>query len=153
MIIDFPINCTTEASKWSFITKLNEKLRIWHNNNCKDMPANQAESWRKVNFYAKLATVMAARNEQINISRIGSHWNPKIPDHVLNGVIKYPLGLNQNNEGSRAAFLFGLMKTLQNREPDDIDVQAVQNALGQVKKDAINGDFWNPTIEDIADGF
>ena len=146
------MNCNNEASRWSFTIKLNEKLRLWHNDNCNGLSAKESESWRKANFYARFTTVMKARNEQVNIARTESHWNPKIPDHVSNGIIKYPSGLNQDNEGSCAAFLFGLMDKLKDRDSNDIDVVVVQEALTQAKQDATTGIFWNPSLEVIING-
>lgn len=149
MIVNFPANCSSEASRWSFCIKLNEKLRIWHNGECAGMTGKQAESWRKSNFYPRINAVMQARSEQIEIARIGAYWNPKIPDHVSKGVINYPSGLNQDNEGSRAVFLFGLMDNLKDKISDNIDVIAIQNALAQTKADAISSQYWNPGLEVI----
>lgn len=149
MNVNFPLECNNEASRWSFAVKLNEKLRIYHNNECVGLSSQEAETWRKTHFYPELQAVMSARNEQIAIAQIGGHWNPRVPDHVSGGVINYPPGLDQNNEGSRAVFLFGLMAKLQDRVPEDVDAIAVQAGISQAKQDAINGNYWNPSLEDI----
>ena len=152
MKVNFPDNCNAEASRWSFCIKLNENLRLWHNANCTGMTASEAELWRKAHFYKHLDAVMVARNEQIAIARVGDHWNPKIPDHVSGGVLNYPSGLNQDNEGSRAAFLFGLEYKLKDKDMDDPDIAVIREAISQAKEDAINGSYWNPTLEDIING-
>lgn len=150
-MVNFPSNCNSEASRWSFCTKLNEKLRIWHNETCADKNAEEAESWRKANFYSRISAVMLARNQQIAIARAGNFWNPKIPDHVANGVINYPSGLNPSNEGSRAIFLFGAESELHKLNIDihSDDMTVVQSEILQAKQDAVNGSFWDSSIEDI----
>lgn len=152
MGVDFPLNCTSEASRWSYSIKLFEVLRVYHNNSCDGKTARQSALWRKANFIPKSMAVGHARNEQIAISRVGGHWNPRVPDHASGGVINYPPGLDQDNEGSRASFLFGVEKALMDggRGLDDVDVQAVKLAIGQAKEDAKNGTFWNPSLGDIS---
>ncbi len=154
MIVNFPIECNKESSRWSFTTKLNEVLRFYHNESCLGMTAQQAEDWRKVNFYPQSKAVMHSKNEQIAISRLGTHWNPRIPDHVSNGIIHYPAGLDQENEGSRGSFLIGLEYKLNliGQDIQDLDMRTVQLALSQASIDAINGTYHNPTLEDIIDG-
>lgn len=149
MSVNFPGNCTTEASRWSYSVKLNEVLRVWHNANC---PSINIGRWKLTTFHPKIEAVHKAINEQIAISETGSHWSPKIPDNASGGVITYPPGLDQSNEGSRGSFLFGLMEKLRGREIDDPDVMAVESALKQAKQDAINGPYWNPSMEDIING-
>lgn len=153
MNVNFPANCNKESSRWSFTVKINEVLRLWHNENCVGMTAKQSDDWRKANFKARINAVMQARNEQIEIARVGTYWNPRIPDHVSDGNITYPAGLNQTNEGSRGSFLIGLghKLNLAGKDINDIDVQAVNNALTQAKEDAINGSYWNPSLEDIVE--
>lgn len=151
MIVEFPANCTSEGSRWSFTTKLNEVLRLQHNSECAGMAAGEAEAWRNANHYTQFRAVMKGRNDAIAIAKLGAHWNPKIPDHVQNGVINYPPGLNQSNEGSRGSFLFGLMHKLEAINKDDEDYAVVTNAITQAKQDAIANGYWNPTLEDIVD--
>ena len=209
MKIKFPVNCLSEASRWSFCVKLNEVLRLDHNasgqsfrdkrlelhtylaanetyikedvalaatplewdcllpNFKEEIPANILSIINELNsemdlllknlrnfqkeFKVRSKASMLARNEQIEISRMGAHWNPKIPDHVSNGVIAYPTGLNQGNEGSRASFLFGLEKKLKDagKEMIDPDMVVVHSALSQAKTDAVNNVYWDPQIGDI----
>jgi len=145
MSVEFPVNCNNEASRWSFSTKLNEVLRLWHNEQCAGKTAKEADRWRKANFYPKIKTVMQARNEQIEVARIGGFWNPKVPDHVSGGIINYPSGLDQDNEGSRAVFLFGLeIKVIK-----EMDKEVIRGGLAQAKKDAIENNYWSPVLEDI----
>lgn len=146
MIINFPGNCNNEASRWSFCIEFNEILRLWHNENCHGMTAQEADTWRKENFYPRSKLVMFARNEQIGIARVGGFWNPRVPYHVQDGVITYPSGLNQDNEGSRASFLFGL----EVKAVNDIDLEAIRNAIVQAKEDAIDNSFWNPSLGSIS---
>lgn len=135
-------NCNSEAARWSFSVKLSEVVRLALNSEGNGM----TPLWRQ-----KVKVVLQARNEQIEIARLGGHWNPRIPDHVFNGVINYPSGLDQENEGSRGSFLFGLEHklSLAGKDMDDPDMEAVQIAIRQAKIDAINGTFHNPTLEDI----
>jgi len=93
---------------------------------------------------------MLERNNQIEIARLGAYWNPKIPDHISGGIINYPVGLNQENEGSRAVFLFVVLYKLNDTSPVNEDVGAIHTELQQAKQDAINCLLWNPTLEDIS---
>lgn len=121
-------------------------LRLWHNEECAKLVSEKIELWRKRNFYPQLHMTMLERNNQISVAKAGLFWNPEVPDHVSGGVIKYPANLDQENEGSRAVFLFGLEAKLGNRERGNIDLLSIETAILQVKEDAANGSFWNPTI-------
>ncbi len=142
MVVNFPPNCNSEGSRWSYTVKLNQTVIDAHN-----AEGNGTTSeWRE-----KIKAVHTARNEQIEIAKTTKHWDLRIPDHVQNGVITYPGNLNQANEGSRGSFLLKLSHKLMldGRTLDDIDVLAVDDALSQAKEDAINGTYWSPSLGDI----
>jgi hypothetical protein len=145
LTVNFPASCKSEHGHWSYSTKLLSIVIAAH---------NAAGDGTTADFRNILKAVLAARNDAVEVARIGAHWNPNIATHVNSGVISYPPGLNQNNEGSRGSFLMGLAHQLMldGRGVDDVDMQATQNALNQAKQDAIDGVFWNPSLEDIVNG-
>lgn len=109
------------------------------------------KKWEKRIYQQHLKNVFNLINEQVEIARIGKHWSPEISEHVSNGEIHYPLGLNQDNEGSRGVFLIGLSHefSIAGKDLSDPDMGIVIETLRQTKQDAINGTFHNPTLEDI----
>lgn len=70
--------------------------------------------------------------------------------------VKYPPGLNQSNEGSRAAFLQALEKKLQDTgeydqdHPIMLDLEA-QKAQSKVdaERSKVDGGFWDVSVDDI----
>ena len=153
MIVEFHPDCKEEHSKWSYSWKLYQLLVDWHDVNCQGMTAQQAVNWRKANFRPKQKAVMAEIRKAEDSARLGTHWNPRVPDHAQNGEITYPPGLDQENEGSRGIFLMGLQHKVVEADFDlsGEDLQVVQSALGQAKKDAITGSHWSPSLGDITD--
>ena len=152
MVVNFPANCNKPSSRWSFSLKLMEVLRLHHNASCAGMAAEQAVVWRKNNYNSKSKAVIQGRLTAQSNAVNEKYWNAKIPDHVSGGVLTYPAGLNQSNEGSRASFLLDLEQKLREdgRDMEDPDVEAVNVALGQAKQDAKDGIYWNPQLSDIS---
>lgn len=141
-MISFPLNCTNEGSRWAYATKLFQMVINDHNAQGQGTTPEQEQ---------RIISVLGTRNEQVAIARQGSYWNPKIPDHVQNGVITYPPGLNQENEGSKGSFLIGLShKLILEGLSNGDDMRAVVAALGQAKQDAISSSKWNPSLGDIS---
>lgn len=145
MKINFPANCNNEGSRWSYSVKLFQLVIVNHN----VLGQGTTTIQRK-----HIKAVLQARNDQIEIAQKGLYWSPKIPDHVSGGVISYPTGLNQANEGSRGIFLLGLANrlALAGKDSDDIDVKVVREVLNQAKIDAKVGTFWSPSLGDIVNG-
>ena len=151
MSVDYPGNCNSPPSKWSFTVKLEEVLQDWHNESCVGMSESEAITWRGGGYDRKSMSVIIAKHEAVAAMRAERHWNAKTPDHIVNGVINYPPGLNQNNEGSRQACLLEIMDALlaKGRSLNDIDVEAVQTAICHADRDAKNGSFWDPKVSDV----
>ena len=151
--INFSPFCTGEHSKWSASVQLLETFRLWCNTQRAEMTAQEAKAWNLSIFRPMNIAIQKEINEAKFIMRDSNHWNPKIPDHVSDGVIHYPSGLNLSNEGSRAVFLHGLLYKLhgEKRIINHPDTLVVEKALQTAIEDAIGNSPWNLTIEDIVD--
>jgi len=150
MSVDFPSNCKTEASRWSFTTKLIGGVLIpWHNAQVSGMTASEAKAWRDTNYKPKFKIADAEKNINRAIAEEGVFWNPHKPTHWINNGVEYPPGLDQDNEGSRGAFLIGLRARLYESGMEHNEMKDLNDRMEQAKQDAINGTKWNPTLEDI----
>ena len=151
MGVTFPNGCDNEASRLSFTIKLiNGVLIPWHNAQCAGMTADEAKVWRTANFRPKFQVVDAERNANRAIAEVGVFWNPHKPTHWVGNAVVYPPGLDQNNEGSRMAFLIGLRARLYESGMEHSEMADLNERINQAKDDAINTSPWNPTLEDIS---
>ena len=150
MNVKFPSSCNTYASKWSFAYGQKFQIIDWHNEACLAMTAGEAKSWRESSGYnlKRFTTLRAIKNAEVGILQ-EDFFNGKVPDHVHNGEIFYPPGLNQDNEGSVKGFmlvLFSLLDDANTTSPDHLALIAV---MLQANADAKNQKHWNATIEDF----
>lgn len=95
-------------------------------------------------------------NEAAAENRMENFWKAKISDHVTEDSIFFPAELNQENEGSRLAFLDALWAQIcadgkyREGHPVLIDFQnKFRDAVVDSEKSFDNGGHWNISIEDV----
>ena len=149
MRVDFPSNCRTAPSQWSFAYGQSFRLIEWHNTSCLDVTAEEAKIWRESSGYnIKEATTLKALGDAYNTILAENFFNGRVPDHVHNGEILYPPGLDRDNEGSVKGFTLVLHHKLGSADMLDPDVMALMQAMGSAEEAARNQKFWTATIED-----
>lgn len=147
MQVTFSEECATEAQRLSFSLKLDEVLRLWHNEQCAGMSSTEAREFFRNTFFPKSSAVHAARNENIAKARLGLFWFPDPNIHWVGDEVVYPQELDQANEGSRLSFLYGLEEKLRNKGivfMDDLTIKLIT-----AKADAVSATYWKPVMEDI----
>ena len=100
-------------------------------------------------YIKQRGAVLHSRNTNIAIAQQGSHWKPDPAVHWINDRVVYPDELNEENEGSRGAFLHGLRSPLINNGLIPQDIIDLENKLIQAQQDAVDGNRWAPTLGDI----
>lgn len=131
-MINYPIDCHTEASKLSFLYKLLTVYIVWFNARGLGM---DAEATLKRDIIHQAIAFNRAIAEDTNYHGMTG---------LVNGKVVFPDSVK--HEGARLSAMFALDKVLGGTLYDNDDFQI---KLSQAIIDAENGTKWQPTMEDI----
>lgn len=150
MIITYPENCINPNSRWAYLYSLWEELRLWRNNLMQGKTLEEVRAFEKAFFRPYTSDVSRARITVEKGIIDQAYWKPsKAVSFIDNNNIKdikYPSGLNQNNEGSRGAFVLELLTQYPNKSPENLEVDSLITELNNVVQTAKTSNQWKPYI-------
>lgn len=146
MKLYLPDDCLTDGQQVSYTGKYLPKVLVpWRNSH----PDKHDKDFDELIYIPAEKAWRVALKKAIALARLGLHWKPSITEHWIDGEVRFPPGLNMDNEGSVYCHLIGLGHQFGQAGIAVGTLPDFMYKFGLAQRAVINGTYWKPKITDI----